>query len=203
MKKNINIEFIKLLGKGKSGYSYLIKKNNQLMVYKKIHYEPCAYYTFHGNKTLIELNAYNQLIKMDIKIPMLYEADCEENIIIKEYIEGKTLAYLIAEKKLTSNDWTQIFKISSHCKKNHYNLDYFPCNFIKKNNTIYYIDYEINSYEPQWDFIHWGIYYWINSEGMKTFLKTNDFHAINLNDLGIPIQQPFLKIKKNLLEKYL
>lgn len=35
---------IKLLGKGKGGYSYLASCDDTLVVAKKIHHEPCSYY---------------------------------------------------------------------------------------------------------------------------------------------------------------
>ena len=40
---------IKLLGKGKGGYSYLVTDGNNQYVLKQIHHEPCSYYIF-GNK---------------------------------------------------------------------------------------------------------------------------------------------------------
>ena len=46
---NKEYKIIKLLGKGKGGYSYLAKLNNKSFVIKQIHHEPCSYYNF-GNK---------------------------------------------------------------------------------------------------------------------------------------------------------
>ena len=40
---------IKLLGKGKGGYSYLAESGNNRYVLTQIHHEPCDYYQF-GNK---------------------------------------------------------------------------------------------------------------------------------------------------------
>ena len=37
---------LKLLGKGKGGYSYLARTGNEEVVVKQIHHEPCAYYQF-------------------------------------------------------------------------------------------------------------------------------------------------------------
>ena len=54
-------KIIKLLGKGKGGYSYLVSDySNNLFVVKQIHHEPCSYYTF-GNKLESEINDYNKL----------------------------------------------------------------------------------------------------------------------------------------------
>ena len=38
--------------------------------------------------------------------------------------------------------------------------DYYPTNFVPRCGTLYYIDYECNTYMEQWDFEHWGIQYW-------------------------------------------
>ena len=40
---------LRLLGKGKGGYSYLVTDGRAQYVLKQIHHEPCAYYTF-GDK---------------------------------------------------------------------------------------------------------------------------------------------------------
>ena len=45
---------IKLLGKGKGGYSYLASQGEKKYVLKQIHHEPCSYYTF-GNKIEAEI----------------------------------------------------------------------------------------------------------------------------------------------------
>ena len=56
---NIEYKVIRLLGKGKGGYSYLVELNNKYYVLKQIHHEPCSYYTF-GNKIEAELNDYKR-----------------------------------------------------------------------------------------------------------------------------------------------
>ena len=45
---------IRLLGKGKGGYSYLAEREGCQMVVKQIHHEPCDYYSF-GNKIEAEM----------------------------------------------------------------------------------------------------------------------------------------------------
>lgn len=45
---NKEFELIKLLGKGKGGYSYLVTDGINDYVLKQIHHEPCDYYQF-GN----------------------------------------------------------------------------------------------------------------------------------------------------------
>lgn len=59
---------IKLLGKGKGGYSYLVSEKDKKYVLKQIHHEPCAYYQF-GNKIEAEIRDYNKVNYSAIKLP--------------------------------------------------------------------------------------------------------------------------------------
>lgn len=43
---------IRLLGKGKGGYSYLVRSGDCEYVLKQIHHEPCSYYQF-GDKLAV------------------------------------------------------------------------------------------------------------------------------------------------------
>lgn len=54
---------LKLLGRGKGGYSYLAVDGNRHVVLKQIHHEPCDYYQF-GNKMGAEINDYERLKKL-------------------------------------------------------------------------------------------------------------------------------------------
>ena len=51
---------IRLLGKGKGGYSYLADEGDKKVVLKQIHHEPCDYYQF-GNKIEAEIKDYHRL----------------------------------------------------------------------------------------------------------------------------------------------
>ena len=61
-------EVIKLLGKGKGGWSYLVTDGKNEFVLKKIHHEPCDYYTF-GNKLESELRDYETLRNIGLPMP--------------------------------------------------------------------------------------------------------------------------------------
>ena len=65
---------LRLLGKGKGGYSYLVTDGASQYVLKQIHHEPCEYYTF-GDKLQSELRDYETLRKLGIPMPRLLAAD--------------------------------------------------------------------------------------------------------------------------------
>lgn len=176
-----NYEILKLLGKGKGGYSYLAKSADGLFVFKKMHYEPCDTYQFEDNKLASELRDYNTLKQVGIPLPELYYYNMDEQYLIKEYIEGDILAEIVGKNMLTDEHIKQIFNMCSLLYPNNLNIDYFPTNFVARNNKLYYIDYECNSYMDEWNFENWGIYFLANSAGMKKFIETGDHNYLSQN----------------------
>ncbi|HEX9027072.1 MAG TPA: hypothetical protein VF839_11505 [Clostridium sp.] len=183
---NIKYNIIKYLGKGKSGYSYLTQKDDKYYVIKQIHHEPCNYYSF-GDKLEAELNSYETLKNIDITMPMLIDLDKEKECIVKEYIDGPILIDLIANNTIDEEHISQIFAMCSNLYGANLNIDYFPTNFIMQNKNIYYIDYECNNYSQEWNFENWGIYFWVPSEKMKSFVNTGNYEFIIKN--GKPITE--------------
>lgn len=182
---NIEYRIKKYLGKGKSGYSYLAEREDKYYVIKQIHHEPCDYYSF-GNKVQAELNSYEMLKKIDITIPMLIDVDKEKEIIVKEYIDGPVLIDLIANKVIKEEYISQIFNMTKKLYPANLNIDYFPTNFVIQDGSIYYIDYECNNYSDEWNFENWGIYFWVYSEKIKSFVDTGNYELIIKN--GKPIR---------------
>ena len=106
-------QIIKLLGKGKGGYSYLAENDGDKVVLKQIHHEPCDYYTF-GNKIEAERNDYQRLLNAKIRIPKMLDIDIENERIIKEYIDGDTIFDMV--KNGCSVRWKHIFLRCVRCR---------------------------------------------------------------------------------------
>lgn len=154
---------IRLLGKGKGGYSYLTERNGKFYVLKQIHHEPCDYYTF-GNKIEAERRDYGLLRQAGLPIPEMLDIDVANERIIKEYIDGPTADRLILEDRLPEDCLTQLRRMASLAQAAGLNIDYYPTNFVLQDGVLYYIDYECNPYSQQWDLEHWGIQYWSRTE---------------------------------------
>lgn len=164
-------QIIRLLGKGKSGYSYLASFEDTLVVVKKIHHEPCDYYKF-GNKIESELNDYKRLCSLNISIPKLLDYDKNQEVIVKEYIDGKTIFEMVRDNEDVSRYISQVRLMGVAAKKMGLNIDYFPTNFVVNNGLIYYIDYECNDYMDEWSFDSWGIKYWSKTPEFNDYLKS-------------------------------
>ena len=155
----IEYDIIKLLGKGKGGYSYLAEKNGQKYVLKQIHHEPCDYYTF-GNKIESELRDYEKLSQIGIRMPKMIDIDLQNERILKEFIDGDTIMTLVEQGKMKETYIEQVKNMCSLLYPASLNIDYYPTNFIPQDDVLYYIDYECNQYSDEWNFENWGINYW-------------------------------------------
>ncbi len=163
-------EILKLLGKGKGGYSYLASDGARNFVLKQIHHEPCDYYKF-GNKIEAELNDYDRLKKIGIKIPELIDVDIKNERILKEFIDGETIFELILRDEMSSAYVDQLRDMCGLLYAAHTNIDYFPTNFIVQNEELYYIDYECNEYMDEWNFENWGVKYWSKTPEFLQYVK--------------------------------
>jgi tRNA A-37 threonylcarbamoyl transferase component Bud32 len=163
-------EIVKLLGKGKGGYSYLAKRDGKEYVLKQIHHEPCSYYQF-GNKIQSEIDDYKRLMNIGIRMPLMIDVDIENERIIKEYIPGGTIYNLVVEDKMKPCYIEQIKEMCALLYPANTNIDYFPTNFVVKDDEIFYIDYECNDYMEEWNFENWGVKYWSKTPEFMQYME--------------------------------
>ena len=161
---------IKLLGHGKGGYSYLVEKDGKHFVLKQIHHEPCDYYTF-GNKIEAERADYERLQKAGIRIPRMLDIDLANERILKEYIDGPTIFDLVKGDAMQDDYLEQVRKMAAQARSAGLNIDYFPTNFVVQDDSMYYIDYECNSYMDEWNFENWGVKYWSKTPECIEYIK--------------------------------
>lgn len=166
----VEYELVKLLGKGKGGYSYLAQREGIQYVLKQIHHEPCSYYTF-GNKIEAELNDYNRLSGVGIRIPKMIDIDIQNERILKEYIDGDTIFDYVKNGKSVDMYIAQVKEMCRLLYPSGLNIDYFPTNFVVQDGLIYYIDYECNSFMEEWSFENWGIKYWSRTKEFLDYLE--------------------------------
>ena len=161
---------IRLLGHGKGGYSYLAEADGRRVVLKRIHHEPCDYYTF-GNKIEAEKRDYERLRQAGIRIPALIAVDSETEIVVKEYIAGDTIFDLVRGGGSVDPYLSQAREMAARAKAAGLNIDYFPTNFVIQDGLLWYVDYECNDYMDEWNFENWGIKYWSRTPEFEAYLK--------------------------------
>ena len=167
---------VRLLGKGKGGYSYLAECDGQQAVIKQIHHEPCDYYTF-GNKIEAELRDYERLQNAGIRIPRMHAVDRDAERIVKDYIEGPTVMELVSSGASVEPYLPQVRDMAAKAMAAGLNIDYYPTNFVVQEGLVWYVDYECNDYSEQWDFEHWGIQYWQPQVSFRSY-RDEDYEAV-------------------------
>lgn len=198
-----SLRIIRFLGKGKSGYSWLAESSEENVVLKLMHDEEVPYYQFNGSKLNAELTSYEKLLSSGIRMPELLFHDVKNSLLIKEYIEGKTGSEVIAAGNADSVILGKLCKMYIKVKNAGLNIDYFPSNFVIGNGELCYIDYECNPYDFEWGLENWGLYYWVNEDGMKKFIINGDASAINLYGTGKPVKTGLDKKVNEVIIKFL
>lgn len=163
---------IKLLGKGKGGYSYLASDKERQYVLKQIHHEPCDYYQF-GNKLEAEIRDYDRLKSVGIRMPEMIDVDVLQERILKEYVEGETIFDLVLADRMKSEYLEQVREMCRLLYAANINIDYFPTNFVVQSEELYYIDFECNDYMDEWNFENWGIKYWSKTDEFMRYVETH------------------------------
>ena len=163
---------IRLLGKGKGGYSWLVTDGQRELVLKQIHHEPCDYYTF-GDKFASELRDYARLREIGIRMPELVDADREQERILKTYVPGETIYSLVLQDRMDPDYIAQVEQMCAVLYPANTNIDYFPTNFVVWEGLLYYVDFECNDYMERWDFANWGIEYWSRTEAFEQYAKAH------------------------------
>lgn len=161
---------LRLLGRGKGGYSYLAEAQGQQYVLKQIHHEPCDYYTF-GNKIQSEIDDYHRLLQTGIRLPKMLDVDVENERIVKEYIDGPTVYDLVKRNAMDNAYLAQVRQMAAAVRQAGLNIDYFPTNFVVNAGLLFYIDYECNPYMDAWSFENWGIQYWSQTDAFLAHLQ--------------------------------
>ena len=161
---------LRLLGRGKGGYSYLVARGGRCFVLKQIHHEPCDYYTF-GDKLQSELNDYRRLRDAGITVPELFAVDAAAERLLKAYIDGPTVMELLRQGLPVDRYLPMIRALAERAGSHGLNIDYFPTNFVPRGEQLYYIDYECNDYMEEWSFERWGVKYWSRTPELEAWLE--------------------------------
>lgn len=200
-KKEEVYTFIRKLNEVNNGVFYLYSIGDNQVVIKELSNKTDDEGQLEINK---ELYSYERLESLGIYIPKLIGYNYQENIVIKEYLEGKDLLGLIRDKKITKGTYMDLLKYGEQVNSDNLNIDYFPNNFILKEEKLYYVNYKVFPYTDELNLRNWGIYYWLNNDGIKEYMRSGDDSFINVKGEKNPIIEEELILRRNkLYEEYI
>ena len=90
---------------------------------------------------------------------------------MKQYIPGPTVLEQLRAGTLPPEAEDQMLAMCRLLYPAGLNIDYFPTNYILWDGVLYYVDYECNPYDAQWDFSHWGSRYWADTPELRAWLQ--------------------------------
>ncbi len=199
---------IKELGRGKSAISYLYQCQGERdvdglpdqVVLK--HYRPTPEQIIPFSQTLeFELCSYHRLQKSDISHPRLLAFCADAYCLVKEFIAGEVIIDLLVEQGLDDRHFRPIFTMAKQVQQAGWHIDYYPANFVLNEQGLFYIDYEAHPYNAEWDFANWGIFYWLNREGIRRFRESGEITHINKPGQPKPWDEPFMAQRESLLRR--
>lgn len=193
-KKTEVFKLVKELNQVSNGKFFLYDRNNELVVIKELSQKIDSEGEYEIDK---ELFSYERLKALDIYTPKLLGYNRENNIVIKEYLEGKDLLGIIRDESLTRDNYIELLRYSELLNSDNLNIDYFPANFILKEDKLYYVNYKVFPYSEELNLRNWGIYYWINNEGIKRYMESGDEYFINVNNEKRPVITEELNKKRD------
>lgn len=137
---------------------------------KQIHHEPCSYYQF-GDKLQSELRDYRTLSALGIPMPRLLGGGRSTGTAGEAVHPRPNGAGTAANGHAAAASRRADAGAVPPFVPCGLNIDYFPTNFILWGGVLYYVDYECNPYDAQWDFSHWGSRYWADTPELRAWLQ--------------------------------
>ena len=108
---------------------------------------------------------------LGLPMPRLLAVDEAQERLVKQYIPGPTVLEQLRAGTLPPEAEDQMLAMCRLLYPAGLNIDYFPTNFILWDGVLYYVDYECNPYDAQWDFSHWGSRYWADTPELRAWLQ--------------------------------
>ena len=202
-------QLVRELGRGKSAISYLYRRAGGPEAQSALPVEVVLKRYCSTQKQTIpfaqalefELCSYQRLQQAAILHPRLLGYSVEAYCLVKEYIAGELIIDLLVEEGLDDRHFRPIFVMAEQLQRAGWHIDYYPANFVLNERGLFYIDYEAHPYLAEWDFAHWGIFYWLNREGIRRFRETGDPIHINKPGQPKPWDAPFAAQRESLLRR--
>ena len=197
---------VRELGRGKSAISWLYRRQGsdsslpEQVVLKR--YCSTEIQTIPFAQILeFELCSYLRLGQSGIAHPQLLGYSEEHYCLAKEYIAGELIVDIQQREGLDDRHFRAMLTMADSLKQAGWHVDFFPTNFVLNAAGLHYIDYEAHPYNEEWNFQNWGIFYWLNREGMAAYLASGDVAHINKPGQPKPLEQPFLRQRESVLRR--
>lgn len=196
------------IGRGKSAISYLYHQEAEALTDALPAQIVLKRYCSTPEQTIpyaqaleFELCSYDRLEQSKIGHPRLLAFCADAYCLVKEFIAGELIIDLLVEQGLDDRHFRPILAMAKQLQQAGWHIDYYPANFVLNEQGLFYIDYEAHPYDAEWDFANWGIFYWLNREGIRRFRESGEVIHINKPGQPKPWDEPFMAQRESLLRR--
>ncbi|MCF0107472.1 MAG: hypothetical protein HUJ59_00455 [Bacilli bacterium] len=119
------------------------------------------------------IEGYNTLKVSGITVPKVYMYDKSRNIVISEYIPGKTVIEDLVDHDLKERYFEEAFNFNYYARKGKFSIDFDPKNFKLLKGKMTYLPMTIDKFNDKWSFEKNHIVIWFYSRELVKYLKNN------------------------------
>lgn len=119
------------------------------------------------------VDGFNKLKVTGIRVPKIYVYDKAKNIVVTEYIEGKTVLDELLEADLSDKHFELAFNTNWYCKKDKISIDFDPKNFKVFGDKLVYLSMNCDKFDERWSFEKNHIVLWFYSKEFVKYCKNN------------------------------
>ena len=134
---------------------------NQTYLIKK--YEPGS----------LELDMIKKISKSTVSAPSVFKLDKKTGYVAFEDVQGQFMSDYILENDFDENIYKQIFRNSYNARVVGLNLDFSLDKWMFSNNTLYYVGWYCEKYNPNNDFTKWKMREWFFTKELAQFYEKN------------------------------
>lgn len=134
------------------------------------------FYKDFGNETrqfLDYVEGFNKLKITGIRVPKIFMYDKAKNVVISEFIEGKTVLEELLEADLSEKHFELAFNTNFYCRQDKISIDFDPKNFKIFGDKLVYLTMNCDKYNEKWNFEKNHIVIWFYSREFVKYLKNN------------------------------
>lgn len=193
----------RILGEGKSAVSllYTALDGSEQLTLKR--YQTKDYNRIpHAAALDFELASWSRMAASGIAVPQLRGFDRDAYVLVKDFVPGSVLIDEVARGTVPEEAFPLLFAMAGQLRRAGWHVDFYPANFVLCEGVLWCIDYEAHPYNAEWGLVEWGLWYWVNAEGIRVTLDNPDAGVLNYPGTFKPRREGLESAWRRLVEAY-
>lgn len=151
--------------------SYKVERKGNIYFLKKFENDKKGFETVIKNQEILRNSG--------IAMPKVYMWDKNAMIFVTDFIEGETVFDLLSKDDLDEKIIEGVFLMAYFCKKSRNSIDFDPINFKYYNDKLYYLPFNMVTYDSKRDFLTKDLPMWFFT---KDFVKLAHSRVVDVDE---------------------